>query len=492
MSLSRRSLFLAGAGAGLASMTWPATSVRAAAPRVLRLESYQIEIAGRAATRFRVVQPDGTEGLALDEGDEFDVRVENTLTEPSGLHWHGLVEPWRQDGVPYLSAPPIEPGGSADYRFPALPTGTRWMHSHFGLQEQNLLAAPLIIREASAIRSGIQEVVILLEDFSWRSPEEILAGLRNPAPSSGGMAGMQMPGMQTSAMPGMAMPDAPSAGTPMAGMAMSGPDLNDVEYDHFLANRRTLDDPDVVEVEKGSEVRLRIINASASTNFTIDVGPGGGSLLTVDGSPVQPVSVRQVPLATAQRADILVRMPADGSALPILALVEGRNRQAGIVLRPKGAPVSKLGEMSDQAGPRLTLDFEATLRTAESFAAKPADRTVPIDLTGDMARYAWFMQVHDMIGLPVTAERGERVEITMRNTTGMAHPMHLHGHVFQVVAIDGKRFAGAVRDTVLVTPNSTVTIAFDADNPGLWAFHCHNLYHMAVGMFTTLVYRGFA
>jgi len=202
--------------------------------------------------------------------------------------------------------------------------------------------------------------------------------------------------------------------------------------------------------------------------------------------------VRQVPLATAQRADILVRMPADGSALPILALVEGRNRQAGIVLRPKGAPVSKLGEMSDQAGPRLTLDFEATLRTAESFAAKPADRTVPIDLTGDMARYAWFMQVHDMIGLPVTAERGERVEITMRNTTGMAHPMHLHGHVFQVVAIDGKRFAGAVRDTVLVTPNSTVTIAFDADNPGLWAFHCHNLYHMAVGMFTTLVYRGFA
>lgn len=477
MNLSRRSLFLAGAGAGLASMTWPATSVRAAAPRVLRLESYQIEVGGRAATRFRVVQPDGTEGLTLDEGDEFDLRVENSLNEPSGLHWHGLVEPWRQDGVPYLSAPPIGPGGSADYRFPALPTGTRWMHSHFGLQEQNLLAAPLIIREASAIRSGLQEVVILLEDFSWRSPEEILAGLRNPAPTAGGM----------SAMPGMAMPNAP-----MSGMTMSGPDLNDVEYDHFLANRRTLDDPDVVEVEKGSEVRLRIINASASTNVTIDVGPGGGSLLTVDGSPIQPVSVRQVPLATAQRADILVRMPADGSALPILALVEGRNRQAGIVLRPKGAPVARLSETSEQAGPRLTLDFEATLRTAESFPTKPADRTVPIDLTGDMARYVWFMQVHDMIGLPATAERGERVEITLRNTTGMAHPMHLHGHVFQVVAVDGIRFAGAVRDTVLVTPNSTVTIAFDADNPGLWAFHCHNLYHMAVGMFTTLVYRGFA
>jgi FtsP/CotA-like multicopper oxidase with cupredoxin domain len=83
---------------------------------------------------------------------------------------------------------------------------------------------------------------------------------------------------------------------------------------------------------------------------------------------------------------------------------------------------------------------------------------------------------------------GERVEIEMSNQTMMSHPMHLHGHFFQVVAIDGERFEGAVRDTVLVPAMKTVTIAFDADNPGEWAFHCHNLYHMVAGMMTTLRY----
>ena len=106
-----------------------------------------IEVGGKPATRYGVSQPSGAWGLTLDEGDTFDVRLENGLDVLSGLHWHGLNPPWRQDGVPYISGPPIAPGKFADYNFPALPAGTRWMHSHFGLQEQNLLAAPLIVRE---------------------------------------------------------------------------------------------------------------------------------------------------------------------------------------------------------------------------------------------------------------------------------------------------------------------------------------------------------
>src|SRR5262249_42317650 len=71
---------------------------------------------------------------------------------------------------------------------------------------------------------------------------------------------------------------------------------------------------------------------------------------------------------------------------------------------------------------------------------------------------------------------------------GVPHPLHLHGHEFQVVEIDGKRFSGAVRDTVLVPPARRVVVAFDANNPGLWALHCHLLYHLEAGMFTTLRY----
>ena len=84
--------------------------------------------------------------------------------------------------------------------------------------------------------------------------------------------------------------------------------------------------------------------------------------------------------------------------------------------------------------------------------------------------------------------RGDRVEVTLRNTSMMAHPMHLHGHHFHVVAIDGRRFAGAMRDTVQVPPGRSLKIAVDANNPGQWAFHCHHLYHMVTGMMTTFAY----
>jgi FtsP/CotA-like multicopper oxidase with cupredoxin domain len=90
--------------------------------------------------------------------------------------------------------------------------------------------------------------------------------------------------------------------------------------------------------------------------------------------------------------------------------------------------------------------------------------------------------------VPLGVKAGQRVAIELVNRSMMAHPMHLHGHHFQVVALDGTPLAGAVRDTVLVPVNGSVTLAFDADNPGRWLFHCHNLYHMATGMMTELAY----
>ena len=350
------------------------------------------------------------------------------------------------------------------------------MHSHFGLQEQNLLAAPLIVREQSAIRSGLQEAVILLEDFSWTKPSMLFEELRKPKPAmtmSGG--GMNMSGSSG----GMNMP------------AGGGRDLSDITYDAFLANDRTLADPQVFDVEKGADVRLRIINAAASTNFWIDLGAVEGTVVTVDGNPVVPLKVRQFPLAIAQRVDIVVRMPPDGQTLPVLARGEGRPLQTGVALRPPGAAVPKILEMSETATPPLGLMDEMKLRAVQPMPSRPIDRSVPVDLVGTMANYVWGMNVDGQGGAPVTVAKGERVELVMRNTTMMAHPMHLHGPAFQVTEINGQGFPGAVRDTVLVPPRTTVKVVFDADNPGLWAFHCHNLYHMAAGMFTTLVYRGF-
>ncbi len=122
-------------------------------------------------------------------------------------------------------------------------------------------------------------------------------------------------------------------------------------------------------------------------------------------------------------------------------------------------------------------------------APRAPDVTHRVILAGAMAPYAWSLNGEYWPNVtPLMIAPGQRVAIEMVNHTMMAHPMHLHGHAFQVVAINGAQFAGAVRDTVLVPPMGSVTIAFDADNPGRWAFHCHNLYHMITGMMTEVRY----
>jgi FtsP/CotA-like multicopper oxidase with cupredoxin domain len=160
------------------------------------------------------------------------------------------------------------------------------------------------------------------------------------------------------------------------------------------------------------------------------------------------------------------------------------------VLAAAGAAISRIPDMAATPSPALTLELESRLRAARPLKARKADRVHALNLTGNMATYEWSLNnvVWNKDVPPLPVAKGERVELVLVNKTPMPHPMHLHGHEFQVVEIDGKRFPGAVRDTVLVTPGRRVVIAFDANNPGWWAFHCHLLYHLDAGMFTTLRY----
>ena len=136
---------------------------------ILQLQRRNIQVNGKPASVYGIRQPDGTFGITIDVGKPFRVRVENKIDEPSLIHWHGLTPPWQQDGVPGISGPPIPPGGTADYDFPLRFGGTFWMHSHQGLQEQLLMAAPLIIHDQRD-RPDQQEIVIELADFSFTPP----------------------------------------------------------------------------------------------------------------------------------------------------------------------------------------------------------------------------------------------------------------------------------------------------------------------------------
>jgi FtsP/CotA-like multicopper oxidase with cupredoxin domain len=448
-------------------------------PTILELQRRNIEVNGKAASVFGIRRPDGTSGITTVVDRPFRVRVENQIDEPSLIHWHGLTPPWQQDGVPGISGPAILPGGSAEYDFPLRSGGTFWMHSHQGLQEQLLMAAPLIIHDQRD-RQDQQEVVLMLADFSFTPPQQIFEDLRN-----------------TKGMANMAGPAGAASGTAMASMpgmtngnASTAPDLNDVTYDAFLANDRTLADPEVVKVELGGRVLLRIINGSSMSAYHIDLGQLDGELIAVDGCPVAPVTVRRFSLTVAQRLDIRVKIPREPGAHPVLAVLEGERSQTGIVLVAGTGPIARIPELAKMPSPPLTLDLERRLSAIQPLASRKADRVHTLDLTGEMAGYLW--SINDVVWNrevpPLPLARGERVELVMVNRTPMPHPMHLHGHEFQVVEIDGERFAGAVRDTVLVPPGKRVVVAFDANNPGLWAFHCHLLYHLEAGMFTTFRY----
>jgi FtsP/CotA-like multicopper oxidase with cupredoxin domain len=458
--------------AGAQTSSAPGPGATAAPTTILELQRRTIEVNGKPASVFAIRQPDGTAGIVTEVGKPFRLRVENHIDQPSLIHWHGLTPPWQQDGVPGISGPPIPAGDSADYDFPLRFGGTFWMHSHQGLQEQSLMLAPLIIHDERD-RPGQQEVVVMLNDFSFTPPEVLLAGLKK-----GGN------------MPKMARKAAPMA--PLTGMAQAAAaaDLNDVKYDAFLANDRTLADPEIIKVEPGTVVLLRVINGSSMSNYHLDLGRLKGELIAVDGFAIVPVSGRSFPITTAQRLDIRVAVPREPAAHPMLAVLEGERHQTGIVLVAGSAAVARIPNTAGAASAALTLGLERRLRAAKPLTPRKADREHTLNLTGDMAVYRWSLNniVWNKDVPPLPIAKGERVELVMINRTGMSHPMHLHGHPFQIVEIDGKRFAGAIRDTVLVPPGRRVVVAFDANNPGLWAFHCHLLYHLDTGMFTTLRY----
>jgi FtsP/CotA-like multicopper oxidase with cupredoxin domain len=268
--------------------------------------------------------------------------------------------------------------------------------------------------------------------------------------------------------------------------------VNDVEYDAYLANDRTLADPEVVRVDPGGQIRLRLINAAAATNYLIDLGVLDGELIAVDGNAIAPLKRSTIELAIAQRADIRLRLPTGQGAYPILARREDGIQQTGIVLATRDCKIDRLPDHTDAKTPVFDLTLEEQLVALSPLAARAAERTHTLDMTGRHDGYHWGIngKVFNPDD-PIHVTEGERVELVLRNDTNMHHPIHLHGHHFQVVAVDGRRFSGAVRDTVLVPPSRTVTVAFDADNPGHWALHCHQLYHMAAGMMTSVLYEGY-
>lgn len=483
--MNRRDLLLAGL-AGTSLMGLPGLASAEAEPKLLTVSKRVLEVKGKPATVYGLTGPDGKPGLSMMFGEHFRVRVRNDTDSDTIIHWHGLTPPFGQDGVAMYGQPAIPPGGSLDYDFANTRTGTHWMHSHMGLQEQQLLAAPLIVQEVKQPVFDDQEHVVMLHDFTFRNPLEILAELTG---GRGAHAGHMMQGIDHAQMDHSGADG--TSGAASGSMDSLGM-LNDIVFDAYLANDRTLDDPEIVAVTKGSTLRLRIVNAAAASNMWIDLGGLEGELVAVDGNAIYPMKGTLFPLAMAQRADIRIKIPAEGGAFPVLFRPEGVRERTGIVLATAGAAIPKLASEGEMT-PALDLAQELLYRPVAKLPQEPVNRTEMLMLTGGEKNYLWGLNGETDPMQPLfTMRQGERIAVMMHNMTGMAHPMHLHGHYFKVVALNRTVIDGALRDVVLVPPLESVTIVFDADNPGSWPFHCHHVYHMNSGMMGSVGYTSAA
>ncbi|GAA4629376.1 multicopper oxidase family protein [Actinoallomurus vinaceus] len=401
-------------------------------------------------------------------GDIVEVRLTNHLPADTTVHWHGLTLRNDMDGAPDLTQSTVKHQQTFTYRFIAENPGTYWFHPHTGVQLDRGLYAPLIVEDAAEPGAYDHEWTVVLDDWidgTENTPDQVLSMLRQ---GMGGMSGMD--GMDMGPMLMGATSD------------LLGGDAGDVKYPHYLINGRVAAAPATFRARPRQRVRLRIINAGSDTAFRIALGGHRMRVTHTDGFPVVPVDTDALLVGMGERYDAVVTL--DDGVFPLTALAEGK-KSAGMALIGTGSG----SRPSPSARPRQL--NEKVLRYTD---LKPADRVrLPsknpdvehrLDLTGSMTRYDWGINGHPYDpARPLPIRTGQRVRVTFRNRTTMWHPMHIHGHTFQVNG------TGPRKDTVIVLPNQTVTCDFDADNPGQWMTHCHNAYHLEAGMMTVLGYR---
>jgi FtsP/CotA-like multicopper oxidase with cupredoxin domain len=477
--------------------------------------------------------------LTFTEGDIAEIHVYNHLKEGTSLHWHGLYLPNKEDGVPYLTQMPIEPGAEFVYRFPIIQSGTHWYHSHSGLQEQIGMYGSLILKKKlddPTFRKGIDDipqVPIILSEWTDYKPENVHRMLHNASDWFAIKKGTTQ-----------SYAEAIRAGHFKTKIGnewkrMLAMDVSDIYYDKFLINGQN--ESQLSQFKSGDKVRLRISNGGASSYFWLKYAGGKMTVVGNDGNDVEPVDVDRLIIGVSETYDVIVTIPADNTSYEFLVTPEDRTKSTSIYIG-KGikqliSPMPKLkyfegmkmmndmmnmdGTMDDMgmdmslqkmdmntvmypeiSGPKNAKESESTDHSNHSMTNKdivtlnysmlksPTKTTLPknapvrelrFELTGNMNRYVWSM---DNVVLSETdkilIKKGENIRITLYNNSMMRHPMHLHGHDFRV--LNGQGEYAPLKNVLDIMPMETDVIEFEANADGDWFFHCHILYHMMAGM----------
>ena len=559
-SIDRRSLIAGAAGlaglfgAGGAFPAWARSGTQGLTPSAdvlggdaiaLTVGESHFSTGGRSAHAVTVNGTLPAPLIRLKEGRNVRIAVTNRLKEDTSIHWHGLIVPFQMDGVPGVSFPGIAPGETFVYDFPVRQSGTYWYHSHSGMQEAVGHYGPIVIDPAGPDPvQATREHVIILSDWSPIHPHILLKRLKQ----NGGYFNMQR---QTLA--GLLAGQDQSLGERLqwGAMRMDPTDVSDVTGStySFLVNGHGTAENWTGLFTPGERVRLRIINASAMTNFNVRLPGLPMTVVQCDGQNVQPVETDEFQIGIAETYDVVVQ-PAEAKPYGLIAEAIDRSGLVRATLAPRigmTAPVPPLRarpllgmkdmgmdmsgmdhggmdghamKMRDPAvapqvrmGPGVaTLSPMPVDRTADrptglehvahrvlTYAdlksltpnsdRRPPSRTLDIHLTANMERYMWsFDGVKLSDGAqPIAFRHMERVRVNLINDTMMPHPIHLHGHFFELVTGAGDH--NPRKHSVNVLPGGKVSFDLTADALGDWAFHCHMLLHMHAGMMRVVTVR---
>jgi FtsP/CotA-like multicopper oxidase with cupredoxin domain len=408
-------------------------------------------------------------------GDTIRVKLDNGLPEETTIHWHGLALRNDMDGVPGVTQPAIAAGDAFTYEYTAPHAGTYWFHPHVGTQIDRGLYGALIIDDPNEPLRYDEEWVVILDDWLdgvTATPDQVLEEL------SAGMQPMSgMEGMGPMAMGNMLMG---------AESDLLGGDAGDVFYPEYLINGRPAADPETYSSSPGRRVRIRMINAGGDTAFRVALGGHRMTVVHTDGFPVTPFEADAVLIGMGERYDVLVTL-ADG-AFPLVAAAEGKEARGFAIVRTgSGSAPAPDADIPELSGLVATAD-RLTAASDVALPNRQPDRQLAIELTGSMEQYDWGFggrrfDFDRPLDQPWQIRSGERVRIEFTNSTDMWHPVHLHGHTFQHAG------GGPRKDTSVVLPQQTLTVDFDADNPGRWLVHCHNIYHGEAGMMGVVAYQ---
>ena len=452
--------------------------------------------------------------LYFTEGDTAVIYVHNKMHHETSLHWHGLLLPNEQDGVPYLTTAPIKPHSTHKYEFVLRQNGTYWYHSHTMLQEQVGMYGAIVIHKRNEKSRYEHEEVLLLSDWSNENPHQIERSLhyatdwymikKNSVQSYAEAIGKKHFGTKVE----------------NEWKRMHAMDVSDVYYERFTVNGKS--EQENKKYKKGDRIRLRVINGSSSSYFWLQYAGGKITVIASDGMDVEPVAVDRLMIGVSEIYDLEVPLPEDRSfefrataedrtgyssywlgdgektaqsRLPALKYFEGMKMMNDMMT--VGGRMHDMGmnmslqqmdmnavmypEMEEREQP-VTLNYTMLKAPEKTNLPDIPFRELHFELTGNMNRYVWTVNnktISESDKIKIKA--GENIRIILTNNSMMRHPMHLHGHFFRVV--NGQGDYAPLKNVLDIMPMETDTLEFNAAEAyGDWYFHCHILYHMMSGM----------